>query len=183
MSKIDDVRMEDLFNKQEGDRTAPKAESVRPAQRTEVVQEKPKSKPTIAPKRPRRAKKSLWRIIAAIAAALIVLGLIGWGVYSYMELQKVQNPEYAEQQAQQETQGLLDKVGKHMELPDGEAVVATVSDVAKLSDQPFFEKAENGDKVLIFSDSSVAIIYRESTDKIVNSGPIAITSSDEEAVE
>jgi hypothetical protein len=130
----------------------------------------------------KRAKKSGsgGKKIATIIGGIVVLVLIGWGVYSYLELEKMRNPEYAEQQAQAETQALVGKVGRLMELPDGDPVVATVSDKSKLTDQPFFAKAEDGDKVLIYADSSMAIIYRESTDKIINSGPIAITSEGED---
>lgn len=163
MSNTDGIKMEDLLKSA--------------GERSESTAKASKEKVALAPKRSKRPKK-VWKIIAVIAVALVVLGSVGWGIYSYMELEKVRNPEFAEQQAEQENQALLNKVGKLMELPDGEAVVATVSDKTKLEDQPFFAKAENGDKVLIFSESSMAIIYRESTDKIINSGPIAITSSD-----
>ena len=119
-----------------------------------------------------------WKKAAIIAGCVVVLALVGWSVYSYVQLNKIQNPEYVEQQSQQEAESLANKVGRLMELPEGEPVVATVSDKDKLVDQPFFDKAENGDKVLIYSESSTAIIYRESENKIINSGPIAISSDE-----
>ena len=43
-----------------------------------------------------------------------------------------------------------------------------MTDREKLADQPFFERAENGDKVLIYSNSGRAILYRPNTQKIVD---------------
>jgi hypothetical protein len=133
---------------------------------------------TRAFKTPKRGLKQFW----SVAAAVLIVGLAVWGVYSYLEIQKMRDPatlqQQAEQQVQAEAQALSEKVGKLMQLPDGEPVIATVSDRDKLVDQPFFAKAENGDRVLIYSESSVAIIYRESDNKIINYGPVAITADD-----
>lgn len=138
----------------------------------EEIKPMPKSKPK------KMKSNSKQKKIAIIVVCVVVLGLIGWSVYSFIMLNNVQTPEYVEQQSQQEAENLTNKVSKLIELPEGEPVVATVSDKEKLSDQPFFNKAENGDKVLIWADSSMAIIYRESENKIINSGPIAITSEE-----
>ena len=50
--------------------------------------------------------------------------------------------------------------------------MATVSDPEKLKDQPFFAKAQKGDKVLIYSNSQKAILYSPTEDKIVEVAPI-----------
>lgn len=60
---------------------------------------------------------------------------------------------------------------------DEQPTVATVSDPNKLKDQPFFAGAEKDDKLLIYTNSKKAIIYRPSTNKIINVGPIAISDS------
>jgi len=59
-------------------------------------------------------------------------------------------------------------VGKLMELPDEVPVLATVTDLEKLKGQPFFDEAQNGDKVLVFKTASKVILYRPSTKKIIN---------------
>lgn len=88
--------------------------------------------------------------------------------YFYDKYQKSQgllkNPTEA---ARQEMKTLVERVGNHIELPNEEPTVATVSDKEKLADQPFFQKAENGDKVLIYTQARKAILYRPATNKII----------------
>lgn len=68
-----------------------------------------------------------------------------------------------------ETQSILAEVGESMLLPEGETpTLATVTDKEKLAGQPFFQKAENGDKVLIYTSNGRAILYRPSAKKIVD---------------
>lgn len=72
------------------------------------------------------------------------------------------------------SQRIVEKVGKLYLVPDDEEpTVAQIQDKEKLSDQQFFDKATNGDYLLIFSDSQFALLYREDVNKIVNVGPIS----------
>jgi hypothetical protein len=73
-----------------------------------------------------------------------------------------------------EVKGILEKVGKLTVLPKETPTIATVADVKSLQKQPFFEKAQNGDKVLIFERARRAILYRPSTNKIIEIGPVII---------
>lgn len=50
---------------------------------------------------------------------------------------------------------------------DEKPTIATVADTTKLFGQPFFERAENGDKVLIFKTSNTVVLYRPSIKKII----------------
>jgi hypothetical protein len=165
MKDNEKVKMEDVFDL--GDSRQVSKSSVKSERQS----------PSLSVKKSKKSESVVKRL-AIIIGAIVVLGVIAWGVYSSVKLSNMQNPEYIEQQSKAETQAIVDKVSKLIELPEGEPVLATVSDKAQLEGQPFFEKAENGDKVLIFTESSIAIIYRESTDKIINSGPIAITSDE-----
>jgi hypothetical protein len=73
----------------------------------------------------------------------------------------------------QNTSEILAKVGRIMVIPKDEVpTVATVTDKSKLSGQLFFKKAENGDKLLIFASLKEAILYRPSTNQIVNVAPL-----------
>lgn len=65
-----------------------------------------------------------------------------------------------------------------MTLPTGEQPsIATVSDKNKLKDQAFFKNAQNGDTLLIYTNARKAILYRESTNKIIEVAPIAIDTA------
>ena len=71
---------------------------------------------------------------------------------------------------------VTDKVRQLMELPISETPsVITVSNKEKLAGQLFFLNAENGDKVLIFPKSGKSILYRPSSNKIIE---VAVVNSD-----
>lgn len=64
-----------------------------------------------------------------------------------------------------------------MILPEGETpTIATVSDADKVKSQTFFQRAENGDKVIVYQQAKKAILYRPSIHKIVEVTSISITT-------
>lgn len=77
---------------------------------------------------------------------------------------------------QEENEKLIASVGKLVLLPEGEApTIATVTDADKLkSEQAFFAKAKQGDKVLIYTRALKAIMYRPSENKIIEVAPLVI---------
>ena len=81
------------------------------------------------------------------------------------------------QAAKEETQLIVGKLSKLMELPNEEPTIATVLDKEKLKDQPFFAKAENGDKVIVFNKAMKAILYRPSSNKVIDFAPINIDTA------
>ncbi len=114
--------------------------------------------------------------VIAIVALVVAIASIGFASYQYSETQKLKTTEGQKQVSQNEAKALKAQVSKLIQLPSENPTVATISDIKKLKDQPFFNGAKNGDKVLIFTEARKAIIYRESENKIINSGPIAVTS-------
>lgn len=88
-----------------------------------------------------------------------------------------QNPQKLNQE---EIDQLVEEIGQIIILPAGEQpVVATVADLARLQDQPFFAKAKVGDKVLLYTQSRKAILYDPVEKKIVEVAPINIGGTPE----
>lgn len=118
------------------------------------------------------SNKSLWLILIIII--LIVASIPAYYYYDqYKKTQALlQNPSAP---VNTQVKDLIDKVGKLIELPQGETpTVATVSDITKLAGQSFFAQAVNGDKVLIYTQAKEAILFRESINKIIQVAPINI---------
>ncbi len=111
-----------------------------------------------------------------LAIVVILIALLP-SLYFYNLYKKNQKILKALPKNVDETRELLDKVGKLIELPKEEATVASVSDKEKLKDQPFFQNAKNGDKVLIFTKAKKAILYRPSINKIIEVGKINLETS------
>lgn len=122
----------------------------------------------------------IW-IVIGISAALVVLFLV-----LFLKAQSsLKNAQKELKSAQQDpaaqakliSDDLVSKVGKLMILPkDEDPTIATVSDLSKLQGQPFFEKAEVGDKVLIYQKAKTAILYRPSTNLIIALAPLNSSS-------
>lgn len=80
------------------------------------------------------------------------------------------------QAAQIETDKIVNEVGRLIELPTATPTVATVTDTEKLASQPFFKQAKNGDKVLIYVEARKAYLYRPSTHKLIEAGPLNVAA-------
>jgi hypothetical protein len=112
-----------------------------------------------------------------IISVLVILALIP-SLYFYNQYQStkdlLQNPKA---QTNAQTKSLVDAVGRLIELPTNEQPrLATVTDVTQLAGQPFFAKAQNGDKVLIYAQLGKAILYRESINKIIEVASVNATA-------
>jgi hypothetical protein len=110
-----------------------------------------------------------------IGAVLVVLAIVP-STYFYLQYQKSQssllNPNLY---ALEETKKYVTAIGKLMTLPSDETpTLATVNDKEKLKNQPFFANAENGDKVLIYTNAKKAILFRPSLNKIIDVAPVNI---------
>jgi hypothetical protein len=112
--------------------------------------------------------------IIKLITILIVLALLVYGGFKvYNSFSTVSYSANGPTKGDTETEDLLSKVGKLAELPVGEnPTIATVSDLNALKGQPFFSDAMVGDKVIIYSTSGKAILYRPSTNKIIVIAPI-----------
>jgi hypothetical protein len=114
-------------------------------------------------------KKRSVRIIIVIV--VLIIGFLTASGYYFYKFQKIKNnPELAKQE---ETRVIINKVGGLMNLPkDEEPILATVVGKEKLQDRNFFKNAENGDKILIYVKAKKAILFRPSTEKIIEVSPL-----------
>jgi len=113
--------------------------------------------------------KKKFKIILLVFGVVIFLLAIGSAGYFYCQYQKV-----AKNDGAREIKQLVDTLSQFIELPDEEPTLATVTDKTKLGNQPFFQNAQDGDKVLIFPSVQKAILYRPSTRKIIDIAPVNI---------
>ncbi|MBI1863270.1 LytR C-terminal domain-containing protein [Candidatus Microgenomates bacterium] len=113
-----------------------------------------------------------------VIAGIVLAAALAPSVYFYDKYQGARIELHAVGRAPAETAKELEElVGKHMSLPKETPSIARVSDKTALAGQEFFNKALNGDKVLIYKAAKLAILYRPSTDKIVNVSQISVEPS------
>ncbi len=118
-------------------------------------------------------KKSV--IISFILLIILAVGGSSAGIYYYYQynslLVRTNDPNAAVKE-------LLAKVGKLIDLPVGEQpTVATVTNPDLIKSQPFFTKAKKGDRVILYSNARLAILFDEAANKIVNFGTINMGSA------
>lgn len=107
---------------------------------------------------------------------LAALAGFAWSFWRYWSLKQevrfLSTTQGQQELNKKEIDKVVEAVGKLIILPtDQQPTVATIQDAAALAkEQPFFDGAENGDKLLLFSDK--AIIYSVKNDKLVNVGPV-----------
>lgn len=112
---------------------------------------------------------------------LFILLLIITSVIFFFKYQKAQqaltNLQIPQQVKQESAKQLIDEVGKLIVLPKEDPTIATVTDITKLKNQPFFAQAKNGDKVLLYTNAKKAILYRPSIGRIIAVEPISFAST------
>jgi len=102
---------------------------------------------------------------AIVISSLLILVLISFGIYKTILLYK--------QSKSEDVSIVLAEVRKLVDLPTGEnPTIATVTDLKPLGSQEFFKDAHIGDKLLLFTKSKRAILYRPSTNKIIVVAPL-----------
>lgn len=117
-------------------------------------------------------------------AGVIVIGLLGFSLfvnrtlyYENRDLKKEIGELKSDPtvQAKEEVRTLVNKLKELAVVPEGEdPVVATVTDKDKLKDQPVFAKADNGDKLIIYSNAGRAYLVDPEGKKIKDIIPVNI---------
>ncbi|MDP2692608.1 MAG: LytR C-terminal domain-containing protein [bacterium] len=115
---------------------------------------------------------------------LAVVAAFAWYFMKYREAQKQVNflssMEGRQEVDKMEIEKVVSAVGKLILLSETEMpTIATIEDAAALAtEQAFFSKAQNGDKILIYSDR--AIIYSVERNLLVNVGPVFFNNDNAE---
>ena len=106
-------------------------------------------------------------------AVILLLGASGTAAYFYKQLSDIKKDP--NKLSSDELKSTITAVGRLIVLPTGEEpTLATVADLSKLKDQPFFANAKVGDKVLIYTNAKKAVLYDPQANKIVDVAPVNI---------
>ena len=121
----------------------------------------------IAKKRSSQSKKII------VALSIICVLAIGSGVFFYLKYSRIHS-------AANEKQRQLDYVGRIIELPQEAPALVTVADKNRLENKLLAGKVENGDSLMIFSKAQRLIIYRPSSQKVIDM--LTLTAQDTPAL-
>lgn len=129
-----------------------------------------------------------WQILAGLFVVVCLLGA-GWYVYGGAFLEAVDAPADLSISGLSSSTALkvpgttitmteaelLARVSKLIDVPQEQATIAVVSDLAPLSNQAFFKNARVGDIVLMYKKSLRAILYDPESNRIVEVAPITFS--------
>lgn len=127
---------------------------------------------------PRPRKSVPWKLLFGVLTVLLLIGALVYFRESIPGLNSLGQAGAAAQSAEEnaeEVRDLVEAVGKLIVLPEGEEpTVASVSDPEKLKDQPFFQNAKVGDKVLIYTQARKAYLYDPKLNKLLEVAPLTV---------
>lgn len=117
------------------------------------------------------------RKYSGVLGLVLVIALIGGGAYIYQNQVAKPSPDNVlganNEDAQKENEKAIKKVKALTLVPADETPeVATIADITKLGNQPFFSRAQNGDMVIIYRTSKRVVLYRPSTNMVIETGPL-----------
>lgn len=134
-------------------------------------------KPTAEePKTPRKLPRL--KITNKFWPWLLVVVLLAFSVFMFGQYRQAKDKTVATTPAavNQRVDDVVSRVGKLIILPkDQKPTVATVLHADRLKDQAFFADAKDGDKILVYSSEKRAILYRPSTNQLVNVSSVTVT--------
>ena len=109
----------------------------------------------------RKSKSAVASLTKWVGLAIVLVALV------FFAWQYFARPKTSPSSSQEVTKA----VSNLILLPNETPTVSTVND-NKLKSQPFFTNVEQGDKLLIYAKARKIIVYRPSTNKLINVGPI-----------
>ncbi len=105
----------------------------------------------------------LMLFFGAIVVACVVASIVFYS--RYQDLKNNTNTT----KSTNNVEGIVKKIATVLDLPtDEQPSLVEVTDKSKVQDNLFFTKALNGDQVLIYKTTGIAVLYRPSTGKVIN---------------
>jgi hypothetical protein len=120
-----------------------------------------------------KSNRKLFIVILFILLTVILIGIASFLLYQNNQLPFLNKSSNAGTQVDD----TLIKVGKLIKLPNETPEIATITDIEKLRNQSVFKNAQNGDRVLIFTEAKRAIVYRPSENIIIDVGNISLSKA------
>lgn len=121
-----------------------------------------------------------------VIVIVLIVVVIGFGLllYGYIDAKReiafLATPEGQVEASQRLVAETLKAIGELILLPEGEETpfVFTIQNAEQLAAQePFYNKANDGDRLIVFSDR--AIIYNPTDNILVNVGPVTFQSAED----
>jgi|GEM_PF-329057 len=143
----------------------------------------PHTTPVTTPKKS-KSKVSVGKSFLLLLFLVLLIGLIITGYLYYttrQQLNLLSTPQGQQQLSAKEVEIVQGQLSKLTLLPDESPVMATITDAAYLATQSaFYQRSENGDKVIVYPNAKKAFIYSPSRNIIVNSGPLVNDGSNQQ---
>jgi len=141
----------------------------------------PKPEPK-APKTPRKKPQVKLNLpkFESTTQQLLIAALVIFSIFMFFQYREAKHKLEANSPAaaSKKVDVVVDRVGKLIILPqDEKPSLATVLDPDKLKGQSFFKDVKKGDQVLVYSKEKRAILYRPSTNQLVNVASITVDTN------
>ncbi len=120
-------------------------------------------------------KRTAFKVITIILNVLVLIGLGFTSGYYYLKYHKLQNATLNDEQKIAKYEN---EIARTYTLPKEKAKLYTVNDAeaTKRANPAFFKDLAKDDVLLVYKDTPLVIMYRPTTKKIINSGPLSFTN-------
>jgi hypothetical protein len=112
-----------------------------------------------------------------LAWVLLVVAVAGIGAAGYFYKVKMDLTADPTKVAAQKTAEVVAQVGKLISLPAETPTILTVTDLNALKGRPFFEKAQVGDLLLIYTTAQEAVLYSPARNVIVQVAGLSLNNT------
>lgn len=115
------------------------------------------------------------RIVLGIGIFLVIAGSLVAAIYFYRQYRLLVNDSVKAEEMQHAY--MLKTMATLIELPNEKPSIVTITDREKLQSQAFFQKALNGDKIIIYEAAKRVYLYRPSTKKVIDVAPLVLNDT------